>query len=543
MLSLLIVEDEDVTREGLTTLIDWESLGIKICGLAANGVEALRVLENEQADLVLTDIRMPLMDGLQLVSQIRERKWDIAVILLSGYGDFEYAQRALRLGISDYLVKPCSPDEIQNVFTKISREILKQRKFTDEMKGLEQQLHVNIPLVKTQILQQWLNFPPLVTENRREQQKSVRMNLGFEHVIVAAFRIDNKTIDNLNYSSTDFELLSFAASNIIKETLEQALLQPIEVVKEQDNIVVICNGYMEWMEEKLNTGLTRVLANLKEFLMVTVSAGISNSTPDINLLHIAYEEALNALELRFYRGSGKFYFYQDIAELKKENLPTNINQLELLKLEQSALEHLRAGLFAEVLTDTERWLEYFQADYTHSRKQINLRTLSFLDRMMQLTKEKKNTETDLFQELGSIDEQVSRIETLEELAGFVYRTIRQIIEALNSHKTPKRKVQQTQEYIAEHYNSSSLSLAGVAKALFVSSTYLSTLFKQELGINFLDYVHQYRIEKAKALLQSKDQKIHTVAKEVGYFDEAHFTKTFKKWTGMLPSQYKKENSL
>jgi two-component system, response regulator YesN len=543
MLSLLIVEDEDVTREGLTTLIDWESLGIKICGLAANGVEALRVLENEQADLVLTDIRMPLMDGLQLVSQIRERKWDISVILLSGYGDFEYAQRALRLGISDYLVKPCSPDEIQNVFTKISKEILKQRKFTDEMKGLEQQLHVNIPLVKTQILQQWLNFPPLVTENRREQQKSVRMNLGFEHVIVVAFRIDNKTIDNLNYSSTDFELLSFAASNIIKETLEQALLQPIEVVKEQDNIVVICNGYMEWMEEKLNTGLTRVLANLKEFLMVTVSAGISNSTPDINLLHIAYEEALNALELRFYRGSGKFYFYQDIAELKKENLPTNINQLELLKLEQSALEHLRAGLFAEVLTDTERWLEFFQADYTHSRKQINLRTLSFLDRMMQLTKEKKNTETDLFQELGSIDEQVSRIETLEELAGFVYRTIRQIIEALNSHKTPKRKVQQTQDYIAEHYNSSSLSLAGVAKALFVSSTYLSTLFKQELGINFLDYVHQYRIEKAKALLQSKDQKIHTVAKEVGYFDEAHFTKTFKKWTGMLPSQYKKENSL
>lgn len=543
MLNLLIVEDEDVTREGLTTLINWKSLGIRICGLAANGLEAIQFLEKEHADLVLSDIRMPLIDGLQLVSKIRERQWDISIVLLSGYGDFEYAQRALRLGVSDFLVKPCSPNEIQNVFTRLIDKISKHRNLTEEMKGLEHQLHVNNPLVKSQLLQQWLNFPPLVTENRREQQKNVRMNLGFEHALVLAFRIDNKTLESLNYNSTDTELLSFAVSNIIKETLEQALIQPIEVVKEQDNIVVICNGIIEWMEDKLIRGLTRVLANLKEFLTVTVSAGISNSKEDITLLHLAYEEALKALELRFFRGSGNFYFYQDIAELRKETLPTNINQLELLKLEQSALENLRAGLYAEVLTDTEQWLGTFQADYSHSRKQINLRTLTFLDRMMQLAKEKKKTDSDWIQELGSIDEQVSRIETLEELAGFVYRIIRQIIEALIPHKTPKRKVQQAQEYISAHYNSSSLSLAGVAKSLFVSSTYLSTLFKQELGINFLDYVHQYRIEKAKALLQSKDQKIQTVAKEVGYFDEAHFTKTFKKWTGMLPSQYRKENSL
>ncbi|TCN01221.1 AraC-like DNA-binding protein [Paenibacillus sp. BK033] len=112
--------------------------------------------------------------------------------------------------------------------------------------------------------------------------------------------------------------------------------------------------------------------------------------------------------------------------------------------------------------------------------------------------------------------------------------------SLNPGRTPKRKVQQALEVIEASYADHGMTLAGVAKALFVSSTYLSTLFKQELGINFLDYVHQFRIEKAKALLQTGDMKIHSVAKEVGYYDEAHFTKTFKKWTGMLPSQYKKE---
>ncbi|WP_127495956.1 helix-turn-helix domain-containing protein [Paenibacillus glycanilyticus] len=112
--------------------------------------------------------------------------------------------------------------------------------------------------------------------------------------------------------------------------------------------------------------------------------------------------------------------------------------------------------------------------------------------------------------------------------------------SLNPHRTPKRKVQQALKAIEASYADHGMTLAGVAKALFVSSTYLSTLFKQELGVNFLDYVHQYRIEKAKALLQASDMKIHSVAKEVGYYDEAHFTKTFKKWTGMLPSQYKKD---
>jgi two-component system, response regulator YesN len=362
---------------------------------------------------------------------------------------------------------------------------------------------------------------------------------------VVASRIDQRTLESLNYSTQDTKLLGFAASNIVKETMEHALSQPIEVVRDGEHLVLVCNGKYEWLEEKLVQGLARVQANFRNYLKVSASIGISGEAhADLYALHEAYREALEALELRFFRGAGRHYFYRDTTAPRGESggLPDSRHSVEHLKLEQSAVDNLRAGLYAELLNDTESWLAALQSDDIHSQATITVRTASYLGRMLQHAQEREPDNVEWFRQLESLSEEIARIETMEEVAGFVYRKIRLIIEALNPQKTPKRKVQQALDYIEENYQSSGLSLAGVGQALFVSSTYLSTLFKQELGVNFLDYVHQYRIERAKALLQTGDVKIQTVAREVGYFDEAHFTKTFKKWTGMLPSQYKKETA-
>ncbi|UJF32497.1 helix-turn-helix domain-containing protein [Paenibacillus hexagrammi] len=139
--------------------------------------------------------------------------------------------------------------------------------------------------------------------------------------------------------------------------------------------------------------------------------------------------------------------------------------------------------------------------------------------------------------------QVQQIETLEDLAGLVAQVIQQYVESSPTRKAPRSKVQQIQEYIAAHYDSNELSLASVAKEFFISSGYLSMRFKQDLGINFLDYIHQYRVEQSKILLKNGDMKIQSIAKAVGYCDEAHYSKTFKKWTGMAPSQYQKSQIL
>ncbi|MFB9329197.1 response regulator [Paenibacillus aurantiacus] len=540
MLKLLIAEDEELTRDGLLSLIDWESLGVRVSGVAANGLEALRLLETEPADLLLTDIRMPLVDGLQLIGQIRERGLDTECVLLSGYSDFQYAQRAMRLGVTEFLVKPCSPDEIKRVFRDIAAKRSEERRLSEEVRGLEHQLHVNLPHAQTQLYRQWLSGPALLAENRREQHRHAGMPIAFEHVIVVALRLDGRALENLNYSHADTHLLGVAASNIMQETLEQGLLQPVEVVMENGALIAITNGLFEWLDSKLRNSLEAVQRNLHTYLKVTASIGVSGSHTDLDQLHAAYAEALEALEQRFFHGPGSRHYYSELNVEDRPDLPVHINGVELLKLEQAALEHLRSSLFAEMLGDAERWLTVFTADYPQSRKQINDRALSFLGRLIQAVPQQQEDDAGWLRSFEQLREQMTGLETLEDLTGFVYRTIRQIVERINPQKTPKRKVQQAIDFIEQHYNEHGLSLAGVAKALFVSSTYLSTLFKQELGVNFLDYVHQFRIEKAKALLQAGDQKIQSVAREVGYYDEAHFTKTFKKWTGLLPSQYKRE---
>lgn len=511
-------------------------------GVAANGLEALRLLETEPADLLLTDIRMPLVDGLQLIGQIRERGLDTECVLLSGYGDFQYAQRAMRLGVTEFLVKPCSPEEIKRVFRGIAAKRTEEKRLSDEVRGLEHQLHVNLPHAKTQLYRQWLSGAPLPSENRREQHRHAGMPIAFEHIIVMAMRLDGRALDSLNYSQADTHLLGVAAANIMQETLEHGLLQPVDVVMENGALMAITNGLFEWLDGKLRESLDAVQRNMSSYLKVTASIGISGAHADLDRLHEAYAEALEALEQRFFRGPGSCHYYDELAAADKHDLPRHINGVELLKLEQSALEHLRAGLFAEMLGDAEQWLTLFTADYPQSRKQINDRALSFLGRLIQTVPQHEANNAGWLHSFEQLREQMTGLETLEDLNGFVYRTIRQIVERVNPQKTPKRKVQQAIDFIEQHYNEHGLSLAGVAKALFVSSTYLSTLFKQELGVNFLDYVHQYRIDKAKALLQAGDQKIQSVAREVGYYDEAHFTKTFKKWTGQLPSQYKREMS-
>jgi two-component system response regulator YesN len=541
--NLLIVEDEETTRDGLLTLIDWESIGIRICGAAENGLQALELFQTQRIDIVLTDIYMPVMDGLQLITQIHSKGYSPHCVLLSGYNEFKYAQSAIRLGVSDFLVKPCSPHEIKSIFVGIINRIKEEQLKEDVVKGLQSQLHENLPLVKTQLLHQWIFEPPLLREDRKDQMKKVGMSISFHNIVLIAIRMDQRTLEKRTTHPGDIRLLQFATANVVQETLQHALLQAVEIVKDQDDIIAICNGLPEWTEGKLIDGLNQLMINVKNYIQITVSIGVSDFKTDINLLSEAYMEALEVLKLRFYRGYSNYFFFHNEGISTKSPSHDLVHSLDLLKLEHAISDSLGAGLYAEALNDIEKWLTYFQEQYLQSQAQIQVRTLALLNQWLPFVQHKDvSADRDDSIAYDKLEEQVNRMDTLEELSGFVYRLFQQIVSTLNPEQRPKRKVQQALEIISKQYATPGLTLADVASTLFVSSNYLSTLFKQELGINFLDYIHQFRIDKAKAHLQSGDPKIQTIAREVGYHDEAHFTRTFKKWTGTLPSLYKKEHS-
>lgn len=538
MLKLMLVEDEINTREALASIIDWTSIGIVICGQAGNGKEALSLMEVSVPDIILTDIRMPVLDGLQLVKEIRQREWTTTCVVITGYSDFQYAQQALRLGVVDYIIKPCSPAEIIKVFQKLVNELTEKKKLESDISGLQFQWRENIPILKSQLLSRWLLSPKQPSEDRLIQMEKLKMSIESEHILVFIVHIDLKALNSLNYNKADEELIRFATSNIVNETIAVPLRNRVEIVEENNELIVLCNPNNQILDTLIQDNLILLQKNLEKYLKLSVSIGIATMKSSIDFIDEAYREAQDALKVRFYQGTGGIYYYH--AEFQGELADITLNiDLDLAELEIQIMDCLRNRLYSDVLNHTEKWFEYFQEQFTHSRSEINLQTISLLARLMNLAKEQNVASLEWQRTLIDLADQVTHIETLEELSGLVFKVIHQIVEIMNPLKTHRRNIQKALEYISRHYNSADLSLSAVAKELFISSTYLSTMFKQELGINFLDYVHQYRIERAKPMIKAGQLKIHNISREVGYFDESHFTRTFKKWTGMSPSQYQK----
>ncbi|OCT11094.1 hypothetical protein A8709_05220 [Paenibacillus pectinilyticus] len=539
MLQLLIVEDERTVREGLVTMIDWQSLGIEICAHVENGLKAIPFLESGKIDILLTDIRMPALDGFQLIEEVQQRQLEIACVILSGHDDFSYAQQAMRLGVIDFLIKPCSPRDIISTFQSVVQRVHDKQQFAENLTRLHDQLRLNKSMAKSHMLDKWMLAPKLPNEDRKALMEQAHVSIHHENIFIVAVLPDGKSIRELNYDSSDIEMITFAIGNIVQETLEQVLGQSVEIITRQQEVLAVCNGTTAVNCGELAKSLALIQQNLSLYLKLSVSIGVSDVKPTIDLLDEAYREAQEALQMRFFKGAGQVYFYQEVSGVPVQ-VPETPAQDDSAQLEQLIIHHVRTGLFAEALNIADKWLECLREPHLHSRTQINMQTYSLLTGLLHLADETSHEHHTFLEDVKSLTTDIERVETFEELSAIVSKVLQQVVKALNPNKTPKRKIQQAIEYITDHYNSPGLSLANVAKELFVSGTHLSTLFKQELGINFLDYVHQYRIEKAKAMLQTSNTKIQLIAKEVGYFDDPHFTRTFKKWVGMLPSQYKKQ---
>ncbi|OMD10124.1 helix-turn-helix transcriptional regulator, partial [Paenibacillus odorifer] len=185
----------------------------------------------------------------------------------------------------------------------------------------------------------------------------------------------------------------------------------------------------------------------------------------------------------------------------------------------------------------EQWLERFRGNPGCLKQEVNIRATAFVVRLKRLAQEKQVAGFEWKQHLVNWMEQAPQIETLEELSTILNKIMQNVVEAFSKHRPLHRTVVTALEIIRNKYNTN-LSLEYVAKEAYVSNTYLSSLFRQELGVNFLDYLHQYRVEEAKKLLR-QNLKMYAVAKLVGYGEERHFSATFKKWTGLTPSQYQK----
>jgi two-component system response regulator YesN len=515
MLKVVIVEDEPIVREGLQSC-DWASLGCEISGTAEDGQEGLLQLERLKPDIMITDIKMPCLDGIELSRRAKEKFPGLHIIILTGYADFSYAQNALQIGVSDFLLKPIDFRSLAKTITKMASSIRNTKEQQDRYHHLREKLAGMMATLKKQVIYDLL-YGNIATDS---QQITV---CGFppQKYIVMVFQTDGQ-IDDLN---------SLGMYGFIREKLESShyeyylthsindccCMLPFERSLAEDDCEAAALG--------LGRSLQTAIENSFGF---TISVGISPVDTALQMLNQLRTQAIKALNHRFILGSGLLLLYSDIQEMY-------VSPVNLQSLKKSLCNSLLARDEAGLVHYLERISKQLTGIYSCNIELIKLAMFHIFYEAISLISEAATMDKMDYNSLR----QLMRCEDLALFLTGIQEMLCQLMKL--SQRDTNNLYDSTAlnilQYIEDHYGDD-LSLDLLSRQLNYSTSYLSRLIKKTYGKTFMDILVEIRIKNARKMLADSCRKIQQISKMVGYNDLSYFIQVFKKHTGYTPNEYR-----
>lgn len=490
MVTLFLVEDEKVSRNSIKDNVPWEALGVEFLGDAPDGEVALSTILANPPDILLTDIHMPFMDGLELSDIVKKRFPETKIIIISGFDDFEYAKKGISIGVTEYILKPVSVQDIIAAVEKAKEQILKER---------EEDLIHHTRDVEHQAL-------------KEEQfvRQLLRPNLLFSEILSQAEAL------NINIYANYYQIFVTEDTSIKDDLSEAGLL---------DSAYILYTRYN----------------GLDTFILKTDSEEELNSLKDN--IHSVVEDKFEKLDQAsivtritdIYQSYFKLVFSSGSSSSAVENLPFVESDLG------KEMEHfLRSGELSQV----ETFWEKYEPLIIEGAKSALFSSYIYVELYLSINTASKKLQLDIANEIISpavLQKEVIKISTPETFLTFAKDTFRSFIKerdkALN-RTSPQLEVDAV-EYIESNYFNEDLSLSTIAQNIGITPNYLSTLFKEKTGKNIVEYVTEVRINQAKKMLLQSNKKTFEIAFDVGYGSVSHFSTTFKKEVGMSPSQFRK----
>jgi two-component system response regulator YesN len=525
-LKVLIVDDEKLIRSLVRSCIDWGALGMEIAGEAESATEALAEVEALLPDVIFTDIYMPLMNGLELSSRVKQRWPDIEIVLLTGYEEFEFAQAGIKLGVTDFLLKPVDPGEIQKTAEKIREKILSRKNQSSEFERIQAMLKANQPLFRERRMQGLLTG--------EEPVETLTGDLRFYGVELKPDYCQIALILTECVKPPEDEAAQALLERIrVQELATQffARSKGIHVFGDSNRHVVVLDNLGE---SSLHDACETLLSVLANRLNSQISVGIGCAHPKLELAARSYQEALDALDYRLIAGNGHVVSYRDIHPTRRD---TGVADDASLR-EFAAL--LRSGR-ADALT---RWIDWTFAraqGISPSREGLFVLGCQILTTVLGVLVELNLDRLEVFQADPHFFENFFLQATLDEmhvyLLGITLRAAEAVVQAAGSQK--RQLAASARAYLEQNFVDPELTLSTVSGELFVNASYLSRIFKEETGESFINCLLRLRMERAKRLIRDTDLMSYQVAQEVGIQDPQYFCVLFKKYTGMLVREYKK----
>lgn len=526
---VLLVDDEEEVIQIIMKKIDWEGLGFSVVGHACNGIKALELVEELQPDVVMTDIKMPFMDGMELSRRIREGFPAIKILFFTGFDEFEYAKGAIQLEAEQYILKPVNAVELSDVYTrlkiKLDREISEKR----NVETLQKYYMDSLPVLQA-------NFYTSLLEGRLGKEEISQYlsdyQISFSGPFFSCLVIHTSSShipDNMNVL-----LLSTSVQKQAEERLAQKW--QAKCFSYLGNAVLI--GQLKNMSDitELTDDCDRFCKYAKAIIGAVVTVGIGRVCGDILELPQSYLGAREAVSYRAIYGSSKAINMKEIIprETNKFASDKDVMLSELFKVIRFGSEE-----------DVARAAEHYLTNSALAEESLQQHQVRMMELVSSLYKFLVTHGVDVPGFSGNIQELYDGLVGLEPdalgtwLAGICLSIREKLIHARN--KSTKSFVARAEEYVQKHYGEEELSLDSICGILGVSNAYFSTIFKKETGSSFISYLTDFRLELAREMLVDTDEKSYMIAKSVGYADPNYFSYVFKRKFGVSPSIYRREH--
>lgn len=519
---VFLVEDEIVAREGIRDNVDWQAAGFEFCGEAPDGEIALPLIEKSQPDLIITDIKMPFMDGLQLCKIVRQQMPWVKVIILSGHDEFDYAQSAIKLGVTEYLLKPISAAEIQRVLQTVAATLNQECAEQAKVNELQSQIKDVLSLQRERLLLQ-LMVGGVSSTAAVEQCQQIGLNIIAQHYLVVLikvhFREEHGPIDFARYQ----EIQETAAALVNKRS------GVFFTQKSVEELLLVVIG--EDSEQLKDDGLflaTLVQQEIETRLGYPVSIGVGNVQQRLTDIFLSFAEALTAV-------TQPTTNYALVQPGRQSCLA------EMLKLEESAVEqYLKSGLISEF---DAFFAAHLQPLSEAALQSTLLKHYLFVDLILaaaQFVTALGGDAQTVVTAMNDVESFVANIRTPQQLKAAT-RTIFCAVLTFRNEQVQYEKTKlifQAKAFIDEHFADPNLLLNEVAATVNLSPSHFSVVFGRETGESFKDYLTRIRIERAKELLRTTNMKCSDVAYQSGYSDPHYFSYVFRKNTGLPPQQFR-----
>ncbi len=516
---VFLVEDEVVTREGIRDNVDWGAAGFEFCGDAPDGEVALPLIEEAQPDVLITDIKMPFMDGLQLSKIVHEHMPWMKIIILSGHNEFEYAQSAVKLGVTEYLLKPVSAQDLHQVLKNLSVTLDQEKHERQELKNLQISAENNLSLSREKFLLK-LMMGGISSADAIDQSQQLGLSIVARYYLVGLLRAQ-LCEDDRPFDYHEFERMKKIISDFLENNPDIFITN-----KDLGELVLLMKG--ETPDQLLQDG---------EFFADLIKQEVENQTncnvfvefgaPQQRLgdLHFSFAEALT-------RSKG---------EILDSEKPANKLENDLVRLNREAIkDYLKLGsihkfddFFSKELEAVSKLMEQSTHVKHYSYIEIILTIAQFISDL--------GGDVDkVLPEAKRVEDQISNIHTHQDFENEIRGLFSKALSYRKNKVNQERYaiIQQAKAYIEQHFGESDLRMEDVAHRFNLSPSHFSTVFRQHAGKTFRVYLSNLRINKAKELLKTTNLKSAEVAFRCGYSDPHYFSSVFKKKTGQTPLKFR-----